>query len=299
MFYNVTPTELSFVPFLLLFLILCLLDDSSYISFFSAADTMISTDLSYNRLRVAIAYWGMTRSTRFVYETHVQNLFQVLQEAEIDYTVFMHIWRTDKNFVWADEVDIPVVENEFALLRPSVFVIEDEEEFLKGPTYNLSLYWYETEWKRSGTSGEWLPKSLSNLICSLESLKRVTNLVREESRYDLVIYVRPDVRIDMPLEPNWLHVVHAASAVGNQSVIAIPNFGHHGGLNDRFAIMPWKHCEEYGSRLTGMADYRKKIGFITPEKYLKYVVSTSYDDLMEIPFRFTIIRPDGKEWKFR
>ena len=255
---------------------------------------MKATDISNNRLRVAIAYWGMTRSTRFVYETHVQHLFQVLENAEIDYTVFMHTWRAKKNIVRMDVEDIPVVEDEYVLLNPSIFVIDDEDEFLNGPNFNLSMYWYESEWKRAGEHGEWWPQLVSNLVCSLESLKRLTKLIRDASSHDLVMYVRPDVRIDMPLEPNWLHVVHAASTLGNQSVIALPDFGHHHGLNDRFAIMHWKDCERYGSRLSSMAEYRKNVGFLTPEIYLKHVVSTSFNDVMQIPFRFTIIRPNGK-----
>lgn len=256
-----------------------------------------ANNTSNSQLRVAIAYWGMTRSTRYVYETHEKNLFNVLDDAEIEYTVFMHTWRTEKNFVWGDSVDIPIVENEYEFLNPSVYVIDNEIEFLNGPTFNLSMYWYESEWKRAGEN-EWRPDLVHNLVCGLESLRRLTRLLRDASFYDLVIYVRPDLRIDTPLELNWLHVVHSASTIGNQSVIALPNFGHYGGLNDRFAIMPWQDCEKYGSRLSHMADYRKKIGFITAEKYLKYVVSTSFDDVIEIPFRFTIIRPDGKEWKW-
>lgn len=245
------------------------------------------------RLRVAIAYWGMTRSTRLVYETHKQNLFNVLEEAEIDFTVYMHTWRA-QNIVWADIVDTPVFEDEYILLNPSIVVIDEQNDFLNGPSYNLSMYWYESEWKRAGKDVEWLPHLVHNHVCALESLRRLTQLVRDDSSLDLVMYVRPDVRIDVAFEPNWLRVIHLANTIGNESVIALPNYDYYQGFNDRFAIVNWKDCEKYGSRLTGLAEYRKKVGYITSEKYLKHVVRTSFDDVMEIPFRFTIIRPNGK-----
>jgi hypothetical protein len=239
----------------------------------------------------------MTRSTRLVYETHVNNIFKVLEAAEIDFTIFMHTWVTKKNVVRNDIVeDIPVVEEEYVLLNPSVVVIDDEDEYLTGPTFNLSDYWYKSEWIRSGEYGEWFPQLVSNLVCSLESLKRLTMLVRDGESHDLVMFVRPDVRIDIPIETNWLRVVHTASTLfSNQSIIALPNFGHHNGLNDRFAIMPWKDIEKYGFRLDKMANYRKTIGFLIPEIYLKHIVSTSFDEVIEIPFKFTIIRPNGNE----
>lgn len=279
---------------ILIFSILLLDESSNNLFSFMPSDTLQSTDISSNRLRVAIAYWGMTRSTRFVYETHVQNLFKVLDDAEIDYTVFMHTWRAKKNIVRTDVEDVPVVEAEYVFLNPSVFVIDEQDDYLNSPNFNLSLYWYESEWRRAGEYGEWLPQLVHNHVCALESLRRLTKLVREAANYDLVMYVRPDVRIDMPLEANWLRVLQSANTLSNLSVIALPNYDHHHGLNDKFAIMHWKDCEKYGSRLSGMADYRKNVGFITSEIYLKHVVSTSFDDVIEIPFRFTIIRPTGK-----
>ena len=91
----------------------------------------------------------------------------------------------------------------------------------------------------------------------------------------------------MTLEQNCLRVLQSANTLGNQSMIALPNCDHHHGLNDKFSIMHWKDCEKYRSRLTcqGM----KVFCFVTSEIYLKHVISTTFDDVVEIPFRFTII----------
>ena len=49
---------------------------------------------------VAICYFGMTRSTRFVYESHKKHVFDILRNNNIDYKVYMHTWQTDSNIIW-------------------------------------------------------------------------------------------------------------------------------------------------------------------------------------------------------
>ena len=118
----------------------------------------------------------------------------MLEDAEIDYTVFMHTWRAKNNIVRMVAEDVPNVEAEYVFLNPSVIVIDEQDEYLSGPNFNFSMYWYESEWKRAGEYGEWWPQLVHNHVCALESLRRLTRLVRESANsYDLVMYVRPDV----------------------------------------------------------------------------------------------------------
>ena len=52
--------------------------------------------------KIAVCYWGMTRSTKFVYKTHIEHLFNVLKNHNIEYTIFMHTWKVenDKNIIY-------------------------------------------------------------------------------------------------------------------------------------------------------------------------------------------------------
>lgn len=42
--------------------------------------------------RVAICYWGLTRSTKKVYQTHFDKIFNVLEKNDMPHDVFMHTW---------------------------------------------------------------------------------------------------------------------------------------------------------------------------------------------------------------
>ena len=44
--------------------------------------------------RMAVCYWGMTRSTALVYESHLAHVHGVLRAARIDFRVFLHTWST-------------------------------------------------------------------------------------------------------------------------------------------------------------------------------------------------------------
>lgn len=46
--------------------------------------------------KIAFCYFGMTRSTKFVYESHKQKLYDILKNNNIDYQIYMHTWETEK-----------------------------------------------------------------------------------------------------------------------------------------------------------------------------------------------------------
>ena len=51
-------------------------------------------------VRVAICYWGMTRSTKLVHHAHKNQIFNIFKNNKIDYDVYIHTWKTDKNMIW-------------------------------------------------------------------------------------------------------------------------------------------------------------------------------------------------------
>src|SRR6476620_6904967 len=70
--------------------------------------------------KIAICYWGLTRSTKKVYESHYTNLFNVLKKHKIKFDVFMHTWHTKhKQRIWEKELDVGIDYSEYKLLKPS------------------------------------------------------------------------------------------------------------------------------------------------------------------------------------
>ena len=101
--------------------------------------------------------------------------------------------------------------------------------------------------------------------------------------YDYVIYIRPDVMIHNLFNIDFLSLAKTS--------ISIPDDEHHEGYNDRFAIVNFNECSNYGKRIDEIIEFRKKHGRIVSEKYVKYIINKYYTQLNFINFKFSIIRP--------
>jgi len=236
--------------------------------------------------KVAVCYWGLTRSTKKVYQSHYENIFNILQANNIVYHVFIHSWETNNNLIWEEKSDKPIDYEEYKLLKPSYYVLDNQTDFLS--SINFSNYFdkklYDTYGDTEQT--EWRPLLIQNHLCALESLKRVTAMVmnsKDNSCYDKIMYVRPDVNITSPIDISWLNM--------NKGEICIADFDHCEGYNDRFAIMNMDDCQKYSNRIDNIIEYRRTIGRIVSEKYLKYTIDRQFTTVHFIPFYFQIIRP--------
>lgn len=238
--------------------------------------------------KIAICYWGMTRSTKFVYKSHIQNLYNALKKNNIDYKIYMHTWETEgnTNIIWENITNIKIDYNEYKFLTPDIYKIENQNDFLN--TINFESYFNKELYDTYGDSQyEWRPQLIRNHLCALESQKRVYNLVLEdESSYDFIMFIRPDVEIRNKFNINWLK---------EDFDIIIPNKDHNEGLNDRFAILPFNKSLKYSTRIDEIIEFRKNNGRIVSEKYVKYIINKYYSNLKLIDFRMTIIRPNGKK----
>lgn len=234
-------------------------------------------------MKVAILYWGMTRSTRFVYESHHEKLFKPLTDSGASLDIFMHTWHVEEgNIIWGNTSHIPIEYEEYKLLEPTHYQIDSQDEFLKDLVFS--------DYYREG-DGEWLPDLLRNHLCALESQKRLTNLCLNSGvTYDAMVYMRPDVLVVSALNPEWLCI--------SPGQIRIPNTFHYGGYNDRFAIVHPESSRLYGCRIDQAKEYRMTHPRIAAEEYIKYILETHFSTIEEIRFNMFIVRPSGivQEW---
>ena len=241
----------------------------------------------YKSPHVAVLYWGMTRSTRHVYKSHENNLFAPLDASGISYDTYMHTWRTEINRVWNKDLPIPCDYDEYRLLKPTAYRIDDQSAFLS--SIDMNQYFYRKVWESKGDckTGEWWPELIQNHLCALESMKRVTQMMLDSGKqYDYIIYCRPDVDIYTPFPVGDLDRL-----TGND--IAVPTYDSNEGYNDKFAVMRYEHCKPYAFRIDNAAEYRRHNGRIVSEKYTKFIVDAQYR-IKPIEFRFALCRPDGK-----
>lgn len=236
--------------------------------------------------KIAICYWGMTRSTKLVYNSHILNLFNVLANNNIDYKIFMHTWKLikSKDIMRGNVTNTQVNYEEYNLLQPNYYKIDEQDLFTD--QLNFSDYFNKELYDKYGDSPhEWNPQLIINHLCALESQKRVYNMVNDSGEeFDFIIFIRPDVQITNEFDVNILT---------NDFDIIIPNYAHNEGYNDRFAILPFNKTLKYACRIDEIIDFRKNHGRIVSEKYVKFIINKYYKNIKFINFNMKIIRPDG------
>ena len=245
----------------------------------------------------AIVYFGLTRSTKKVFNSHLFNVYQQLDKHNLTYKKFMHTWRTkdDSQKIWEETIPQKIDYEEYKLLNPDVYKIESQEEFLD--SINMDDYFYKDIWETFGpaiwnpdgtdSQGEWLPGLVKNHLCALESSKRCFEIVEKHvkngDKFKYIMFIRPDVLIHNLLP------LHEILPFNNK--IHIPNYDHYAGLNDRFAIMNYENAFIYGKRINEIAEFRKTQGRIVSEIYVKYIINKYKMELNFINFVNEVIRP--------
>lgn len=252
-------------------------------------DNYLNIDYNINMYYdFAIVYWGLTRSTKKVYKSHFKQIFNKLRDNKLTYKIFMHTWKTkgNKQRVWCDTINTKIDYEEYKLLKPDFYKLESQDKFTK--SINMDDYFYKDVWKQKGggPDGEWLPGLILNHICALKSQKTafemVENFVKDGNTFKYVMFIRPDAEFKKPLP---------IPELDDENDIFIPNFAHNEGLNDRFAIINYNKAHIYSKRIDEIVDYRKIIGHIVAEKYLKFIIDKYELKLKKINLKFKLIRP--------
>jgi len=238
----------------------------------------------------AIVYFGLTRSVKKIYESHIKNVFHSLEKNGLTYKKFMHTWKTNDNKqnVRGRLIDEDIDYDEYKLLDPDVYKIESQDDFLSN--LDMNKFFYQNVFNTVGhrINGEWLPHLIKNHLCALESQKRslelVENFVNDGNTFRFVMFLRPDVFINNELPLCKILVDH----------INIPDYNHNEGYNDRFAIIDYKAAHLYGKRINEIEEFRKTQGRIVSEKYVKFIINKYNLKVNRIDFRFDITRASSK-----
>ena len=234
--------------------------------------------------RIAICYYGMTRSLNKVYQSHCEKIFDKLRENNIEYKIFMHTWKTEINNEWNRILETPIDYSAYQLLSPDNYKIDNEDEFLESLVF--SDYFNENLYTQfGGNAFEWHPYMIRNHLCALESTKRVTQMVLDSSEtFDYVMYLRPDVEIRSEFLSEYLTDM-------KPNEISFINRNFYEGYSDTFALIrSLEHAIPYGMRIDEIKEFRKTQGRITGEKYSKYIADKYFNKKHFIEFEFEIIR---------
>jgi len=240
---------------------------------------------STEKKRIAICYFGKTRSTRFIYKSHQKHLFELLTKANIEYDVFMHNWKTNDNLIQRATLHIPDDYLEYTLLDPTCYRIDKQDDYLNSLTW--ADYCDEEAFKIHGDGPySWVPKLIKNNVCAQESLRRVTHMCTTYGKkYDYVLYIRPDMLLESDFKCEWFQQVTPNS-------IHILPYGGHRGFNDKLAITSFETCGFYGNRITEYVEYRAKHLRVAAEVFCRYAIEKYYTQVYRIELKTCLVRPD-------
>lgn len=234
-------------------------------------------------MKIALAFWGLTRSLSITINSIHKNVLDVLRENGVEYTIFLHTYILSEPYTnpRSKEFKCALDSEEYKLLKPDYFKIDNQDEVKS----HLDLMKYRTH------KDPWGSKyvTVDNYICAMYSKKQVTNLISESKlEFDCIIFLRPDVRYLNPLKIEWLR------SVKNYNIF-IPSFQLVKNTNDRFCITDYNNGILIGNMFDTMYDY-SKINPLHSETFLyRYITYNLKAKIIYIAFYFNRVRANGLE----
>ena len=232
-------------------------------------------------MKIAFAFFGITRSLQYTIDSIQKNIFAVLKGAGVEYDIFMHTYRLSsyKNSRTGEKLDT-INNEEYKLLEPNYLEIHDQDELKRA----IQITNYRSKPDPWGTNYN----SVDNFILGQFSKSRLTTMIRNsKNEYDYVIFIRPDCRYTQPLDLNFLRQA-------NDTTICIPNFHTFGPhkFNDRFCIATMRTYSTYGGVFDNLLQISKKHS-LHSETVLGNFIHGNKIKITRIPFLFQRIRCDG------
>lgn len=211
--------------------------------------------------KVAIVFFGLTRTLNTTVDSIRCNLLNVLSESKIEYDIFIHTYKIHGKYEnwWSREfVDNYVNEDVEQLLNPKYFIFDNQDEIIE--KINFDEYYSNLGSWSHNMSSDLTKYLIRNMVLALYSKKRITELLKmHQENYEHVIFVRPDTLF---LDKVCIDL----NTVTNNNVI-IPEIEWYSGCNDRFAICTMAVALYYGFLFDHLLEYSKHTSIIS-EKYL-------------------------------
>jgi hypothetical protein len=213
--------------------------------------------------RVAIIFFGLTRSLSQTIESLKENMFNVLKDNSIEFDIFIHTYKINGQYTneWSGEnTDLYINEDVEQLLNPKCAIYDNQQDIIN--TINFKEYytnlgdWYE------GYSNERTKYLIRNMCLALYSKNRVINEVSKcKDNYNYGIIIRPDLLLINKIDLTYFKEL-------NQTNIIIPEKGWFKGVNDKICIGEINTVLYCGSLFNKLKEYSTKQS-INSEKFLK------------------------------
>ena len=233
-------------------------------------------------MKIAFAFWGITRSLKFTIQSIHKKIFEILQKNNIEYTIFMHTYKLNSYQNVRTKENVCTVDNdEYKLLNPDYITIHDQDTIKK--QLNLPSYRsFPDPWNTNYNS-------VDNFVLSMYSKQQVTKMIENTNiKYDYIIFLRPDVEYVDNFDIKFLKLA-------TNKAICIPNFHlfskYH--FNDRFCISNLKTYKLYGNVFDQLLAL-SRMQELHSETIIGQLMQKYHLEIIRIPFRFLRVRSDGR-----
>jgi hypothetical protein len=216
--------------------------------------------------KVAILFFGLTRSLKDIYSSLEENLFTVLKNNNFDYDNFVHTYSLPNPYT------DPITKNttydydneSYKILNPKHYIIEEQIAVAK--KLNIGQYFtHVSNWEGCAPTYRKGCYFIRNMVLALYSKKRLVDLFSQyKNDYDYVIITRPDQAFNNKFNVNSFLLL-------NDSNIIIPKEHSYTGINDRICIAKPNNAIIYGNAFGPLLAYSKKKAIVS-EAYWKWYI---------------------------
>ena len=234
--------------------------------------------------RVAIIFFGLTRSLKNIYNNLTENLFNELTNNGYNYDIFIHTYSLENPYInpWSGESISNYDNTAYKILNPKYYIIENQNVVEK--RLNINSYCSNlSNWKGCANTPEMKRYLVRNMILALHSKKMVTQLFKEhKNEYNYVIITRPDQMLNAKLNTN------AFSLLNDRNIIIPYEHSYH-GYNDRFCIAKPNVAIKYGTAFYVLKLY-SQIGTVVSEIFMKDYLKSLGLKIIFSPIKTQLIR---------
>jgi len=228
--------------------------------------------------KVAVLFWGITRSLKTTIVSIKKNIFDVLTENEYTYDTFIHTYKINgpyANMVTKEKTESYNNEDIESLLQPTHYIFDNQEDIINQIDFN-SYYTKLGNW--TNHTPEVTRYLIRNMILALYSKKQITELFETlKSNYDYVIFTRPDIDVLTPLDINIFTKL-------NPTYMFIPSDDWYKGYNDRFAVCMVESAIYYGKLFDPLLEYSRNKSIIS-ERYLRDMLDKKQIKILKTPIK--------------
>jgi hypothetical protein len=233
--------------------------------------------------KIAIIFYGLSRSLNKTINSFNKNLFNILEINNIKYDIYIHNYKINGKYknIWSgEETENYQNEDIQSILKPNYYLFDDQIEIEN--SINFNDYYTFLEWNG------FFPKDtvkymIKNLVLALYSKNRITKLFNENiSQYDYAIISRPDLELMNEININYFN------DLSNNNII-IPEQDSYEGCNDRFCIGKPNIISYYGTLYQKLLEYSKKKNIIS-ECYLLDMLNSKNINIIKKNISYNTIR---------